>query len=420
MRKPSVAIVHYSAPPVIGGVERVIDAHARRFAEAGLKTRLIVGKGGLKTAGVENVVIPEIASQGGPLRGVLKALRRGTVPSGFEDDVGRTERKLARALRGIDVCMLHNVLTMHFNLVLTAALANLMRRQHGTRFIGWIHDAVFVDSDYETHQRSEYPWSLMSRALEGCRYCAISGHRQRQVADLFGQAASDLPVIPDGIDVPELMGLTPRVTGLFHGRTLYNMDFVALTPTRIVRRKHLEAGLHIVRAIRDLDKSIRWLVTGAPDPHNPDAQDYYSELLALRDRLGIEEEAVFLCEDNARVTNRDLWGLYSLADILIYPSRNEGFGLPVLEAGLAELIMVISDIPALREVGREGEVYFRETDDPHDIAQRILATFVKSPRMVFRKRLIRKYSWDGVFRDGILPAVLDPDSVWKPAAGAPR
>ena len=33
--KPNVAILHYSSPPVIGGVEFIIHAHAHEFAKAG-------------------------------------------------------------------------------------------------------------------------------------------------------------------------------------------------------------------------------------------------------------------------------------------------------------------------------------------------------------------------------------------------
>ena len=45
MANPGIAILHYSCPPVIGGVEFIIEAHALEFARAGYPVRLIVGKG---------------------------------------------------------------------------------------------------------------------------------------------------------------------------------------------------------------------------------------------------------------------------------------------------------------------------------------------------------------------------------------
>jgi hypothetical protein len=44
--KPPIAILHYSAPPVVGGVEAVIAAHVKTFQEAGYPVTVIAGRGG--------------------------------------------------------------------------------------------------------------------------------------------------------------------------------------------------------------------------------------------------------------------------------------------------------------------------------------------------------------------------------------
>ena len=46
VKKPKICIIHYSSPPVIGGVEFVIQAQARLFAGAGYSVKLLTGKGG--------------------------------------------------------------------------------------------------------------------------------------------------------------------------------------------------------------------------------------------------------------------------------------------------------------------------------------------------------------------------------------
>ena len=43
--RPRTAILHYSAPPVVGGVEAVMLAHARTFVAAGLEVTVIAGRG---------------------------------------------------------------------------------------------------------------------------------------------------------------------------------------------------------------------------------------------------------------------------------------------------------------------------------------------------------------------------------------
>jgi glycosyltransferase involved in cell wall biosynthesis len=51
-----------------------------------------------------------------------------------------------------------------------------------------------------------------------------------------------------------------------------------------------------------------------------------------------------------RVTDAELWALYSGATVFAFPSLHEGFGLPVLEAMAAGAPVVASDIAAIREV----------------------------------------------------------------------
>ncbi|MBN2302089.1 MAG: hypothetical protein JXN60_06175, partial [Lentisphaerae bacterium] len=307
MKKPSIAILHYSCPPVIGGVEFVIEAHAKLFSDAGYKTKMIIGKGSIDHDEVKNVVIPEISSDGGPIGSTVKALSTGIVPPEFDAAVKRVEKKLTVALKNVDVCMIHNVLTMHFNMVLNAALANIMRRSQRIRFIGWTHDATFNDGNYVKHQKKEYPWNLLRQKLPGCEYCVISFQRQIEIAKIFGVAKTCLPVIPDGINVPSLLGLTTSVKDLYYDEKLYDKDFVALTPTRIVRRKNLESGMLFISALKKKEKTARWIVTGAPDPHNADAMAYFRKLTGLRRDLRLRKEVIFMCERNhERVSNDDL------------------------------------------------------------------------------------------------------------------
>jgi glycosyltransferase involved in cell wall biosynthesis len=55
-----------------------------------------------------------------------------------------------------------------------------------------------------------------------------------------------------------------------------------------------------------------------------------------------------------RVDEAVLRGLYRGADLFLFPSRHEGFGLPVLEAMAQGTAVVCADIPALREVADDA------------------------------------------------------------------
>ncbi len=423
--KPSVAILHYSCPPVIGGVEFIMQAHAREFVEAGYKVKLIVGKGGEVDPGATTVIVPEITSSGGPLAKVLESLDRGEVPNNFDAAVKKVEKKLSSALRGVDVCMMHNVMTMHFNMVLTAALTNIMKRSRSTRFIAWSHDLTFTDPVYEPHQHRRYPWSLLLQPQAGCDYCAISGQRQSEMRHLFRIPTKQIPVIPDGISVPEYLCLTRRVRRIFYEERLSTVDVVAITPARILRRKNLGVGMEVVAALKKRGKSVRWMITGAPDAHNPESMKYYRMLISLRRKLKIQDEVIFLSERyKERISHEDLCALYRISDLLLFPSDREGFGLPVLEAGLAGLVVVISDIPALREIAKRDAVYIHLGDSASMVAKNIITAIKRRPELTFRKKVIQTYAWEVVFEDRILPAILTPKKVWgklsKPDASSNR
>jgi glycosyltransferase involved in cell wall biosynthesis len=80
-----------------------------------------------------------------------------------------------------------------------------------------------------------------------------------------------------------------------------------------------------------------------------------------------------------RVTEADLWALYSAAAVFAFPSLHEGFGLPVLEAMAAGAPVVASDIAAIREVAGDAAVLV-PPGDAASWAQAIEALLADGPR----------------------------------------
>lgn len=63
--------------------------------------------------------------------------------------------------------------------------------------------------------------------------------------------------------------------------------------------------------------------------------------------------------------------IYACSACLIAASENEGFGLPLIEAGKHELPIIARDIPVFREVGREYAYYFQGSE-PRDVSQAVI------------------------------------------------
>jgi glycosyltransferase involved in cell wall biosynthesis len=145
-------------------------------------------------------------------------------------------------------------------------------------------------------------------------------------------------------------------------------------------------------------------VTGPVDPHREAGHDYLARLLTLRSRLSLDDVAWFLATEPSGVPSDAVVNdLYRLSDVLFMPSRDEGFGLPILEAAVHRLPIVCADLPPLRDLAGEAALYAGPDDDPTVSAKRILAHIEANRSTRLARRVRSEYSWDAVYRRGIAP-----------------
>ena len=85
------------------------------------------------------------------------------------------------------------------------------------------------------------------------------------------------------------------------------------------------------------------------------------------------------------------------------PSREEGFGIPVIEAAFSHLPIFCADIPPLRELGREDIAYFSPDDDHGVIASLLIDHFRRDGVARWAMRARSTFSWARVYADHIAP-----------------
>ncbi len=403
-----LAILHYAAPPVIGGVETVIKYQARELARLGYHVRVIAGRGAAFDPRVVFVHEPWVDSRAADLVAVQRALNQGQIPPEFPTWVDRVARRLREHLQGIDVLIAHNVITMNKNLVLTAALRRLV--DEGRPLVAWAHDFAHLDPVYAGQWHPGYPWDLLREPWPGVPYVVISEHRRRLVVERLGWPPERLHVIPPGVDPAELLRLTPEVRALVQELALWDAEPILLTPARITRRKNLPFALRVMAALRAFHARPALLITGPPGPHNPANQAYLAELLRLREELGLTDIVHFLyqrgtAEQPFLVSEAMVAQLYLVADGLLFPSLREGFGLPILEAGLLRVPIFAADIPPLRETGGTDIVTFDPQGDPAVAARRIADTLRALPAARLRRRVLARYRWERLIRERVVPLI---------------
>ncbi len=413
-----VAMLHYTCPPIVGGVESVMAAHARLFATHGYDVTVIAGRGPAPDNAlprVSTLIEPLVDSKNERLLAINAALDRGEVPEDFTDYEQALFERLQSLLEGHTACIVHNALTLHKNLPLTAALVRLSE-QMPLKFISWCHDLAWTNPLYADVLHSGYPWDLLHQTAPRITYVAISPQRQQEILATFQPplVPEAVPVVPNGVDFAEFLGIGEETQTILAATHLEQARIagalIFLLPARITRRKNIELGIGVVAALKELGHNSRLLVTGPPGPHNPKNDVYVRELMALREKLGVEDEVVFLMEkwlDEAgrprTVSDRVISELYRYSDALFFPSSQEGFGIPILEAALLHLPIFCSDLEPFRQIAADLPHYFRPDQPPLVIAQFVIEQLHHNRYHRLRRIIIENNIWESIFVKQIEP-----------------
>jgi glycosyltransferase involved in cell wall biosynthesis len=374
-----IALIHYTYLPVLGGVEIVMSEHARLFTEHGHEVTVICDQGASEDPRIHVELLPDAT------------------------DAGELARALEPRLAKMDVVMIHNVATMPFHIALTEALWNIAKRLTNVRFVAWLHDLVACNPDYDLPLLPEWPWSALTRAHDRYRYVAVSELRKRQFAELTGGKCT---VIPNGVDQARLLGLTENIIELANAYDLPGREIVLLHPTRLLKRKNVELGLRVTASLKSAGRTCAYLITGAPDAQNPASQAYADHLAELRDELGLQDDALFLQAD-VPIPDRDLASLFVLSDALFFPSRQEGFGLPILEAALHRLPVFCAAIEPLTSLLTPGVTFFPLDAEPAQIALTVAARLGTTEAWQARHQIRRRYAWPAVYANHLAPLLAE-------------
>jgi glycosyltransferase involved in cell wall biosynthesis len=407
-----IAILHYSVPPTVGGVESVIAHHARHISADGHSVRLIAASGeSLPTGGrtseeIPLFPIPLAGSQHPRVLDVKAQLDRGNVTDDFYSLRDELMAQLQNALADTDILIAHNVCSLNKNLALTAALYKLhaSTSRKLPRLILWHHDLAWTTPRYISELHDGYPWDLLKTAWPNTTQVTVSDMRQDELADLMKIDKSRIEVVPNGVDINKFFKLEEQTQSYIKRLGLLEADPLLLLPVRITPRKNIEFALHVLAHLHKYFPKAQLVVTGPLGPHNSGNNTYFDRLKSIRQELGLSTSAHFLAElAEAYIPDAVIFDFYRLADVLFLPSQEEGFGIPILEAGLAGIPIFCSDIPPLRKLGGDHVVYFSLDDDPEKVSNLIVGNIKGNSVLAMKASVRTNYTWDGIYSTKIAP-----------------
>lgn len=403
-----IALLHYAAPPVVGGVESVLAHHARLMTRAGHQVTIIAGRGATFDARIPVHILPRLDSRHPEVMEVKKQLDSGRYSAAFDELCEQILAELRVELDGGEVLVAHNVASLHKNLPLTAALARLYRGAAFPHLILWHHDLAWATPRYRAEVHPGYPWDLLRGRWEGATHVVVSTLRRRELSRLSGLPEERIRVIPNGVDLNAFFKLEPQTVELAEQLRLNEADPLFLLPVRLTPRKNIELALRVLAELRAEFPRATLLVTGPEGPHNPANAAYKQKLLELRSQLGLEGAAHFLAERSATfLPDAVVADFYRLADVLLFPSREEGFGIPLIEAAFSSKPVFCSDIPVLRELGGDDLSYFQPDAAPRSIAAQISGRIRGDATLRWARRAKHGYAWNSVYTTYIEPLIQE-------------
>jgi glycosyltransferase involved in cell wall biosynthesis len=411
MTDRTVAILHYSAPPIIGGVEAVIKAHLTEFIHASYSCTVIAGRGHVSAfpQKAKFIEIPEIDSQHPEIIKINQELEAGRVPEYYETLETHLTNRLDPILREFDHLIIHNIFTKHFNLPLTGALHRLLDKSAIHNGIAWCHDFTWTSPSSRSKVHPGYPWDMLRTKRSDCVYVAVSRERQQILAGLFKCPFDEIKVVYNGVDSVQALGLSDQGKTLVDKLGLMKSDINLLMPVRITRAKNIEFALAVVAELKKMGIKPKLVVTGPPDPHESKSMNYYESLRDLRDELGLADEMHFIFEAGSDpdqpyyIDERVVGDIYRISDVMFLPSFREGFGMPVLEAGLIGIPVMSREVPAAQELAEKEVSIFSADADAEQVAAHLTRVVERSPTAQLRRRVRRRYTWQAIFEDAIQP-----------------
>jgi UDP-glucose:(heptosyl)LPS alpha-1,3-glucosyltransferase len=227
---------------------------------------------------------------------------------------------------------------------------------------------------------------------------AVSTSSKEELMKYYNVPDEDIAVIPLGVDLNEYKPLEKNK--LIELRRKYSIDendtVLLIVATEFYRKGMVELINAISRLIKQRSyNNIKLLIVGrARDEGLRRGDTYYRELAR---KLGVFKEVIFTGHIN------DLNSHYNLADIFVFPTKYEAFGIPTLEAMAAGLPVLNSKIGAgeLITDGIDG-IHLDNPNNIEEIADKLemLINDEKLRKLLGKnaRKTAMKYSWNETAR----------------------
>lgn len=373
-------------PHIVGGMgAHVVDIVPELIAD-GVEIHLVVPRLG-GGAGMESLLMPD----GTPAANGSMVYR--IEPSGMQGDfftntwhdnvqVQAFCAQLIRHLGGFDL--------IHDHDWLSGFAAISLKNEFHLPLLSTIHATEMGRNQGQLHgemQRSIHmaEWWL---TYESWRVIACSKYMAWEIMTYFGAPAEKISVIPNGVHTDRFDALRGQDLSQFRAAWARPDQPIVYYVGRMVPQKGVQVIVDSAPYVLREWPGVKFVIAGG-------GKDYTNELRAKAHSLGVADNIIF----PGRISDEVRDGLFMVADVAVFPSIYEPFGIVALEAMAAGTPVVTSDVGGLDEVVELHETGIKvHPDDPQSLAWGILHT-LKNPQWSRTRaenayRMVREeYNW---------------------------
>lgn len=224
-------------------------------------------------------------------------------------------------------------------------------KKSGIKTVVTIHDLIFLRHPeyYKWIDTKFYAWKFRKTITEADRIIAISECTKRDIMFYGGVKSEKIDLIYQSCGTRFKQPSTEEERKSV--REKYHLpDRYIINVGSIEERKNV---LLAVKALRYVPEDVSLVIVGRRTPYTERVEQYAREH-NMEHRVRIFHGVPFA----------DLPALYQQAEVCVYPSRYEGFGIPIIEAIQSGLPVVACTGSCLMEAGGNANIYV----DPDDVS----------------------------------------------------